>query len=107
MKFVNLTSHTIHELVSGLEVPTSGAVARAETVETVVVAYGKIQIKKTIYGEIVGLPEPQEGKTFIVSSVVLNAIIDSGNKRADCVSPGKVIRVGGAPTGCIGFRING
>lgn len=108
MKFVNLTSHEINELVSGTTFPVSGIVARVSTVETVDRNFGKIQVKKTVYGEIVGLPESQEDTIYIVSSIVLNALRELGTNRTDIVSPAKSVRgADGQVTGCLGFRING
>jgi hypothetical protein len=88
MKLVNLTPHAI-TLVSGdtkITLPSEG-IARVDatpgtlrTVEGVPVPIAD----PTVYGEVIGLPEPQEGTLYVVSLMVLERC----RHRADVVAPG-------------------
>jgi hypothetical protein len=46
-----------------------------------------IPVVKTVFGDVAGIPEPQEGTTFVVSTLVLQALKESGAIRDDLVSP--------------------
>lgn len=84
----NLTPHTI-KLNSGKEFPPSGQLARVSAKFTNVTSpellREGIYVYKVEYGEIEGLPEPEEGKLFIVSAMVLEAGRKIG--RNDLVAP--------------------
>lgn len=55
---------------------------------------------RTSYGEVTGLPAPEEGKVFIVSGMVASAA-----PRPDVFSPGDLVRdESGRPVGCKGLR---
>lgn len=102
MEFVNLTAHTINEVSTGMEIPTSGTMARVKTSNELVSRVDGCPIYATTFGEVEGLPEPMEGKVYIVSSLVLNAIPED---RTDVVAPGNLQRnEHGQPVGCMGFR---
>lgn len=77
-KFINLTPHSIL-LNNGVEFPASGEVARVSVSFTEFDADG---ICRHEYGEVVGLPDPQEGVCYIVSALVLAA-----TDRKDVVAP--------------------
>jgi hypothetical protein len=98
MRLVNLMPHEaaiqIGEVT--LVVPPSGTVARvsskSETAKTVTYTGFdrdgnpvsiEVPHRRTVYGEVVGLPAPEEGVTFIVSAMVKARVPD----RADVVSP--------------------
>ena len=101
MEFVNLTPHTINEVVTGRSFEPSGEVAR---VAVAMVPAGEIDDVPAFiaeYGEVKNLPEPSEGKVYIVSGLVLAAV--SG--RTDVVAPGDLVRdEAGKPVGCKGFK---
>ena len=86
-----------------LEVPFSGVQARrAETSEMVGEEQG-IQIFRTVYGEVEGLPEERDGVTIIVSMAVRQALPE----RKDLASPGSLRKdESGMPTGCYGLNFN-
>lgn len=104
-KVVNLTSHTITELTTGISYPTSGVVARADTKSVKVQTINGIPVYKTELLDIVGLPEPVEGTIYVVSALTLKIVPDD---RTDVVATGnpqrnefdKII-------GCKGFRAKG
>ena len=86
-----------------LEVPFSGVQARrAESSEMFAEDQG-IQMYKTLYGEVEGLPEEQDGVVIIVSMAVRQALPD----RKDLASPGSLRKdESGQPTGCYGLNFN-
>lgn len=86
-----------------LEVPFSGAQARrAETSEMVGEDNG-LQMFRTVYGEVEGLPEAQDDVVIIVSMAVRQALPD----RKDLASPGSLRKdESGMPTGCYGLNFN-
>lgn len=86
-----------------LEVPFSGVQARrAETSEMVAEDAG-IQMFKTVYGKVEGLPEERDGVTIIVSMAVRQALPE----RKDLASPGALRKdEAGQPTGCYGLNFN-
>ena len=78
--FYNYTPHTI-TLNSGVKYDSVG-VARVSNTFSEVDDNG---ICSVCYGDITGLPEPKDGCTYIVSSMVLAAAKAAG--RTDCVTP--------------------
>lgn len=66
----------------------SGAVARVVITSAVDGAIDGINVFKTTYGAVDGLPDPVDGVVYAVSRLVLNACVD----RADLVSPGDLLR---------------
>jgi hypothetical protein len=96
VKFVNLTPHEVTIFDSEgknviMRVPPSGTVARVSVASDVIgyftTSQGNMPIRKTVYGEIQGLPEPSEDTIYIVSTVVLLALKAKGIERHDVVSP--------------------
>lgn len=86
-----------------LEVPFSGVQARrAESSEMFAEDQG-IQMYKTIYGEVEGLPEERDNIVIIVSMAVRQALPE----RKDLASPGSLRKdESGMPTGCYGLNFN-
>lgn len=86
-----------------LEVPFSGVQARrAETSEMVGEDQG-VQMYRTVYGEVEGLPEAQDNVVIIVSMAVRQALPE----RKDLASPGALRKdEAGQPTGCYGLNFN-
>lgn len=83
MKLVNLTPHAINLMPDGKDgqivtIPPSGTVARCTTrripVDTIEVDGISVPINHTEFGEVTGLPEPQEDVYYIVSSIVAQAV---------------------------------
>lgn len=84
-KFINLTPHAVSVLSNGewVKIPSTGLARVASVVEDVRIFAG-VRIVKTRYGEVTGLPEPEEGVLYIVSGMVLSALAGS---RSDVVGP--------------------
>ena len=80
MKFANFTPHTI-VLNGGVELPSVGVARVANTFST----FDANGVCDVHFGDIQGLPEPQEDTLFVVSALVLSAAKAAG--RTDCVAP--------------------
>lgn len=91
MKFINLTQHDLIITLGtkdNLVLPASGEVARVTFSTQQVDEIDGIPIFKTVYEpEVAGLPEPQDGTIFIVSSLAAQTA-----KRHDVLAPTKLIR---------------
>jgi len=90
VRFINLTQHSINVVRDGsvvLSIPPSGTVARVATFQTVVCQLDGIDVVRTVFGDIVGLPDPQDGVVYVVSTLVLQALKASGVDRSDVVAP--------------------
>ena len=88
MKLVNLTPHAlVVRLNDGTErrIEPSGTIARVATTAREVGTVNGIPVVETTYGDIEGLPAPEDGTVYIVSSLVLAAARASG--RADVLAP--------------------
>jgi hypothetical protein len=84
------------------EIPPSGIIARVSMVNSPAGEIDGIPIESVIYGEIEGLPEPQEGVYYIVSGLVAAAAAKIG--RVDCLAPGALVRDKNNPSlilGCL------
>ena len=102
MKFINLTSHTINEVTTGLAIPPSGRVARVKASTIKSAEHAGVPIYSSTFGAVEGLPEPQTDVIYIVSALALNAV---PTNRTDVVSPGSLQRNEyNQPIGCCGFR---
>lgn len=100
-ELINLTPHTVNILDSEdneiLAIDPSG-LARV-SVETTVEGYlnGIIPIVHNVYGEVEGLPDPEEGKIFIVSLPVAKSLPE----REDLYVPSDLVRTDkGVIVGC-------
>jgi hypothetical protein len=86
MQIINLTPHTITVVNAENEIirqyPSAG-VARAKTIAERINEVDGIPVMATTFGDVEGLPEPQDGVTYIVSMVVAQA----ARYRADVVAP--------------------
>ena len=103
---VNLTPHTLNiECEDGtfIKLEPSGKVARVsvENKPHLTVSAGEVSIPTTlpVFGEVEGLPEPQDGVILITSLLVAARV-----QRVDVLSPGELIRdTDGNVIGCKGL----
>jgi len=111
MELVNLTPHAINlHLPAGrvLTIPSSGEVARVatEATEAGEIWAGRcnpVPIITQTFGEVCGLPDPEEGKFFIVSALVRAACPG----RYDLGSPADLVRDdAGRIIGCKALEVN-
>ena len=91
MKFVNLTPHKIDVIGEDggliLSLPPSGEVARVTSERKLVGHLGPVPVFQTVFGDVVGLPDPQPDTIFVVSTIVLSALSAAGVSRDDVVAP--------------------
>lgn len=101
-KFQNCTPHAIN-LVNGdlmVTYPVSGVCPRVEESFIPIDQCDGVMIVESATGEVVGLPDPQEGVLLIVSRMVAVA----AHTRQDLVSPGEIVRdAQGRIVGCKNF----
>ena len=109
---VNLTPHAMTiEADDGFKIviPPSGSVARCATeeedVKTVFLRGYEghpITVRRTRFGAPSGVPEAEDAKVFLTSTLVREAA-----KRDDCLAPGKAIRgEDGQVVGAKGFAVS-
>lgn len=117
MKLINLTQHVIR-LVLGpsddnvLVLPGTKETGREEArVAEVVVRMTRsaegVAIDEFKLGRVQGLPDPEPGTVYIVSGMVVNALVLQGIQRPDVVSPATgrdAIRRDGQVWAVRGFR---
>ena len=103
MTFVNLTPHALNVFDGDVEVLTiapSGTVARCTQKDVLDTELDGVKIFKQEFGDVVDLPEPQNGVMFVVSRLVASAAVG----RDDLLVPGALKRNDqGQPVGCMGL----
>lgn len=103
MKLVNLTPHPITLVLGETTTIESAGVARVATSSVEVGTHMGVPLIRSTYGEVVGLPAPQEGVLYIVSAMVRSALLG----RTDLASPAALVRnEAGQITGCKALEIN-
>lgn len=86
MPIVNLTPHAIStadadgNLLATYE--PSGSLARCAVSSETVATVDGVAIRRTVFGEVTGIPAAQDGVLYLTSTLVAQAA-----KRADVVSP--------------------
>lgn len=106
---INLTPHTINVLGADgariADLPSAGvARVKANTDDAGMVA--GIPVVRTNYGEIEGLPEPEAGTHYVVSSLLAAAAKVAGRDTSDLLVPGPLVRNdAGQPVGCQGLSL--
>lgn len=89
MKIINLTPHEIKVLDLGIA--PSGQVARVgvnqEQIGSVQIEGLEISVVANGYGDVQGLPDPQDGVVYLVSTMVLQALESAGLYRPDVFAP--------------------
>ena len=89
---VNLTPHALTLVAPSGEhtvLPPSGSVARVTSTPGAVearVGFPCAVASPTTFGEVMGLPDPQDGTVFVVSGMVGSAL--AGRGRSDVFVPG-------------------
>lgn len=109
MEIINLTPHAIRIDFGTLESPAersilpSGIVARCSSVSAPAGSHDGVPLARTVYGEVVGLPEAVEGVLYVVSALVRSA----APHRVDVASPGDLVRdLAGQIIGCRNLTIS-
>lgn len=97
---INLCSHDVTEINSGVTFPPSGIVARLERKDIFVGFIDGVPVTRANFGKVNNLPEQKDGVYYIVSKHVVDALPD----RDDLLAPGPVVRdERHFPIGCNGF----
>jgi len=104
-----ITNHTPHEInvydehgrkLFSTGQPSQDQVARVDVKYRKVSSVFGAPLMQAEYGEVSGLPDPEEGVFRVVSLLVKQAL----PSRSDLVSPGELLRdESGQPIGCKGF----
>ena len=105
--------HDVH-VFDGEEVrctfPASGSVARCSVSRSsgrFLACFGEdsgVEIFVPVYGDVVGLPEEEEGTLLVVSALVRTHPSCAG--RGDLLSPADLVRQGNLVVGCRSFDAN-
>lgn len=86
MQIVNLTPHAISTADQDGNIlatyDPSGSLARCAVSSEMVATVDGVAIKRAVFGEVTGIPAPQDGVLYLTSTLVAQAA-----KRADVVSP--------------------
>jgi hypothetical protein len=90
VKLENFTPHSINLMVEGKEpvVYPSMGVARVSETREVIGYINNVPVETVKYGQVVGLPSPQDGIYYIVSALVMTAATD----RHDLIAPANLVR---------------
>lgn len=88
IQFVNLMPHPATIVTSSgvISVPPSGQLCRVRTTSVTLGEVGGVPVYVDEFGEVEGLPDPQDGVVLLVSGLVLAALRGSG--RRDVLAPG-------------------
>ena len=104
--FINLTPHTINVFNDeGVQIAAFGSngVARCATNTVDAGEIGGVPFTRTEMGEVIGLPDPQDGVFIIVSRIICAACPD----RDDLVIVDQTVRdEAGRIIGCRSFSVN-
>lgn len=87
---INLTPHSLN--FGGIVIPPSGQIARVSVSRKKVGEINGIPAYVPEFGEVQGLPSPEEGKVFVVSALVRTH--PDVAFRGDVASPGSPVRDG-------------
>jgi hypothetical protein len=83
---INLTPHAIH--LPDRTIEPLGLLARCAEITELAGEFDGVQIVRRRYGQVEGLPDPQNGVIYIVSLLVRMACPE----RSDLASPGDLVR---------------
>ena len=88
---INLTPHVLNIVAadgSTVDVQPSGDIARVSSTSAVVATINGINVSQQTFGNVIGLPDAQDGVVFVVSRMVKERVAD----RADVLVPGAPVR---------------
>lgn len=101
MAILNLTPHAVN--VDGTVFLPSGNVARVSSISVDAGVFEGVPLARTSFGNVIDLPDQQDGTLLIVSGMVRSALPN----RLDLASPGDLIRnESGQVTGCKNLIVN-
>lgn len=90
MNLVNLTPHSLnlYTPTGVIKLPASGQLARVRSTSEPAGEILGMPVIRSSFEPVVGLPDPQPGTSYIVSSLVLAALRAESKHRADLLAPG-------------------
>ena len=90
MKLINMTPHAIRLYTpEGVQaIPASGKLVRVRNRSEHLGDVDCVPVYRDAFDSVEGLPDPQPGVGYIVSSLVLQAVRDTGLSRTDLFAPG-------------------
>ena len=102
MKFINLTPHDVNIYTdNGIKTIKPSGLARCTQQQTLIGCIGNINLYKTEFGEVNGLPAPCADTLYIVSMAVAEAVKE---QRSDVLIPIEPVRdENGTIIGCRGL----
>lgn len=107
MRVVNLTPHEVTVLDDDdvvIKTYPSEGLARARQTNVLVGCLDGTPVVRTEFGEVTGLPEPAEGKVYVVSIITANAAKAHGRTTDDLlVTSSSVYNDQGRVIGCRAF----
>jgi len=107
-ELVNLCGHPLSIPHLGIELPAESTAVKATQVHELKAIINGLPLYDIVYTNVSGLPEPSEGKLYIVSAVALNAIRELYPERKDVAATMKPIKCAhGKTIGCQALRIKG
>ena len=108
MTIINLTPHSVDYIdeTGSVETFLSQGVARAsQSIEEVGTLSGH-RLVRYRYGAPVGLPDYKEGTFYIVSSILVDSVLQVGRRPDDLLLPADTVRDGqGRIAGCKAFSL--
>jgi hypothetical protein len=90
-QFINLTPHTLNIIKadgSTIDIQPSGNIARVSSSSTIVATLKGINVSQQTFGDVIDLPDAQDGIIYIVSQMVKDRVPD----RPDVLVPGAPVR---------------
>ena len=91
-QFINLTPHILNIIAadgSTVYIPPDGnRIARVSSSSIVVTTVNGINVSQQTFGDVINLPDSEEGNIYIVSRMVKDRVPD----RADVLVPGPPVR---------------
>ena len=84
-ELINLTPHPITIQPTGappVTIPVSGRIARLDSSQETDASVVGVPVVTTRFGRVIGLPDPEPGKLYIVSSLVAQHV-----RRSDVLAP--------------------
>jgi len=84
-ELINLTPHPITIQPTGAQpitIPVSGRIARLDSSQETDASVVGVPVVTTRFGRVIGLPNPEPGKVYIVSSLVAQHV-----RRPDVLAP--------------------
>lgn len=91
MNLINLTPHAINIVNSDgstTSIPASGKIARVDSTVVNIGSINGIPLVRTVFGDVIDLPDAVDDTIYIVSTMVLNRVPG----REDVVSPANLVR---------------